>query len=142
MPHAALSPTVLAIGLLALSATCALAQSQPEEQDRAVVHRHAPAQAVFSEAIARRLRVDDGFHVEVWASGLGHPRMIEVGADGTAYVTRRDEGDVIALRDADGDGRADQRSTVATGLQDVNCWWRRRRPSGRRQTGGADLRAA
>src|SRR4051794_21841494 len=44
---------------LALSAVSALAQQQPEEQDRALVHRHAPAQATFSEAIARRLRVDD-----------------------------------------------------------------------------------
>jgi glucose/arabinose dehydrogenase len=93
---------------------------QPQETDQARIARNAPAQAPFSEAIARRLRVPEGFRIDVWASGLGHPRMIEVAEDGTAYVTRRQEGDVLVLRDSDGDGRADQRSTFANNLSDVN----------------------
>ena len=40
--------------------------------------------------------------------------MIAVADDGTVYVTRRDVGDVVMLRDADGDGRADVQQTVAS----------------------------
>jgi len=93
---------------------------QQHETERAIVHRDTPAQAPFSDAIARRLRVPPGFRVDVWASGLGHPRMIEVADDGTVYVTRRDEGDVLALRDSNGDGRADQRSVFAAKLPNVH----------------------
>lgn len=111
--------TPLAIALAALAPLPAMAQ-QPHETDRATVHRDSPAQAQFSEAIARRLRLPPGFRVGVWASGLGHPRMIEVAGDGTVYVTRRDEGDVLALRDSDGDGRADQRGAFASNLPNVH----------------------
>ena len=34
--------------------------------------------------------------------------------DGTVYVSRRDVGDVVMLKDTDGDGRADQRQVVFT----------------------------
>jgi len=66
-----------------------------------------PAKRPFSDALAKSLAVPAGFEVSVFASGLGAPRMLAVGDDGTVYVTRRDSGDVLALRDGDGDGRAD-----------------------------------
>lgn len=59
------------------------------------------------------LRVPAGYRIDAFAEGLGNPRMIAVAADGTVYVTRRKEGDVLMLRDADGDGRAEQRRVVA-----------------------------
>lgn len=108
--------------LAVLAAACAgsvLAQ-QPLESGHAVVRRLSPAQGEFSPAIVNRLAVPPGFRVSLFASGLGKPRMMEVGSDSTVYITRRDKGDVLALRDTDGDGRADRVSTVATGLKDVN----------------------
>jgi glucose/arabinose dehydrogenase len=62
----------------------------------------------FDESMLERLSVPDGFEVNVFASGLGNTRMIAIAPDGTLFVTRRAEGDVIALSDADGDGKADQ----------------------------------
>ena len=47
------------------------------------------------------------------SQNLGKPRMIAVAQDGTVYVTRREPGDCIMLRDTDGDGRADEQKTVA-----------------------------
>lgn len=108
------------MALLGASLPWATSAQQSEETDRAVVHRHALATVPFSEAIARRLAAPPGFRVEVWASGLGHPRMMEADDAGTVYVTRRDVGDVLALRDSDGDGRADQRRVLASGLSDVH----------------------
>lgn len=59
------------------------------------------------------LRTPPGFEVSVFARNLGNPRMLAVADDGTVYVTRRQIGDVLMLRDADGDGTAEQRSVVA-----------------------------
>lgn len=54
-----------------------------------------------------RLKVQDGYKVEVFASDLGNSRFIDVAANGDIYVSREAEGDVIRLRDANKDGRAD-----------------------------------
>jgi len=53
------------------------------------------------------LKAPPGFAVSVFASGLKNIRIIAVAPDGTIYVSRRDQGDVLMLRDADQDGRAD-----------------------------------
>ncbi|TZG25789.1 YbhB/YbcL family Raf kinase inhibitor-like protein [Sphingomonas montanisoli] len=60
-----------------------------------------------------KLKVPVGFAVEMWAEGLGNARLLAVTDDGTVYLTRRAEGDVVMLRDTDGDGKADLRKVVA-----------------------------
>ena len=59
------------------------------------------------------LQVPAGFRVSVFARDLGNPRILAVHEGGDVYVTRRKHGDVMLLRDTDGDGAADQRRTVA-----------------------------
>ncbi len=59
------------------------------------------------------LRVPDGYRISIFAEGLGAPRMLATGDDGSVYVTRRTEGDVIKLTDTNRDGVADTRETVA-----------------------------
>lgn len=53
-----------------------------------------------------KLVAPPGFTVDVFATGLGKPRVLAVAEDGTVYATRRDTGDVIMLRDPDRDGKA------------------------------------
>ena len=62
------------------------------------------------------LVLPDGFCAVVVADNLGHPRLIDVSATGDIYVhdrgTRGDgenmpDSGIVALRDVDGDGRAD-----------------------------------
>ena len=53
------------------------------------------------------LRVPDGYAVTPFAAGLKNPRIIAVAPDGTVYVSRREQGDVVMLRDANNDGLAD-----------------------------------
>ena len=62
---------------------------------------------------ASQLDVPPGFEVQVFAEGLINPRMLAVHDNGTVYVSRRKLGDVLMLRDTDGDGRADERRVVA-----------------------------
>jgi Raf kinase inhibitor-like YbhB/YbcL family protein len=50
-----------------------------------------------------RLSVPAGFVVAPIATGLGNPRMLAVAPDGTIYVTRREQGDVLMMKEV-GDG--------------------------------------
>ena len=55
-----------------------------------------------------QIKAPPGFKVEPFASGLQNARIVAVSEDGTVYVSRRDQGDVLMLKDEDGDGRADR----------------------------------
>lgn len=95
-------------------ATSALAQSHPEERDRLLI-----ASAIFEPTPRAPLPGDtaalsapQGFEVSRFAERLGNLRMLAVAPNGDIYATRRAEGDVIRLRDADGDGRADGEPVV------------------------------
>jgi Raf kinase inhibitor-like YbhB/YbcL family protein len=86
----------------------------PKAADVAVQgYVYEPAAARPDQANARHLRVPVGFQVNVFARDLGGPRMLAVADDGAVYVTRRDEGDLLRVRDADGDGRAEEVQVVA-----------------------------
>ncbi|WP_051341149.1 PQQ-dependent sugar dehydrogenase [Azospirillum halopraeferens] len=61
-------------------------------------------------------QVPDGFRVDVFAEGLGRARQIEVAPNGDVLVTRGGANDIVLLRDSNGDGVADLRSTLATGF--------------------------
>lgn len=60
-----------------------------------------------SDRIAQ-LKVPEGFSVQPFAQGLGNSRIIAVSNQGFVYVSRREEGDVLLLKDEDGNGKADK----------------------------------
>lgn len=66
------------------------------------------------------MQVADGCEVSVWAENLPAARVIEVAPDDTVYLSRPDAGDVVALKDADGDGRAETRRAVITNHRNIH----------------------
>ena len=74
----------------------------------------SPVAVAEDAAQAARLTVPEGFAVSVFARDLVNPRMLAFSPDGVLYATRRSVGDVVMLKDADGDGRADGAETVAS----------------------------
>src|SRR5690606_17891907 len=66
------------------------------------------------EELVGLLTAPDDFRVEVFARDLVNPRMLAVSEAGHLYATRRTVGDVILLKDEDGDGKADGAETVAS----------------------------
>ncbi|MGB3777090.1 MAG: sorbosone dehydrogenase family protein, partial [Tunicatimonas sp.] len=70
-----------------------------------------PAHVKPTDARVQQLTVPQGFTIQKFAEGLGKPRMLVVHDDSTVYVTRR-AGDVLMLRDTNGDGKADVTKTV------------------------------
>lgn len=67
--------------------------------------------AATAPAAPAVLRVPEGFAVSVFASGLPRARLMAVSPEGVLVVARRTE--VVALPDADGDGRAEPRVLFA-----------------------------
>ncbi len=70
--------------------------------------------------MVKLLHVPAGWEVSVAASGLGRPRMMYTGPNGELYVTRRDGGDVLMLKDADGNGTLEELKTVAAEFKGVH----------------------
>jgi len=64
--------------------------------------------------LAGMITVPEGFSVQVVARELGNSRMIAVHPERGVYITRRTNGDVIHLDDADGDGRFEGFTRVAS----------------------------
>lgn len=60
------------------------------------------------------IKAPDGFKVEVFARDLINPRMLAVSQAGILYASRRSVGDVIMLKDEDGDGKSESAVTVAS----------------------------
>jgi glucose/arabinose dehydrogenase len=110
----------LAAGAALVCAPAAFAQEKKRQEARTEGYLVKPAQRQFDDSLVRNLRVPDGFTVQAFATGLGKARMMAVGPDGTAYVTRPEAGDVVALVDRDGDGRSDPPKPVVTGLKEVH----------------------
>ncbi|HEY3222095.1 MAG TPA: PQQ-dependent sugar dehydrogenase [Gemmatimonadales bacterium] len=82
-------------------------------------HRAPPRPAFALEAISitgQTLYVPSGFNVNLFAEGLDGARSLALGPDGAVFVTLSGNGEIVRLVDADGDGTADERSTVLSGL--------------------------
>lgn len=93
----------------------------PEETPTSfTVNTNFPQHEDFNESMLSRLTVPKGFKVSVVATGLGKPRMMAIGAGGSLYITRRDQGDVLLLNDTDGDDRFDEMKTVITKFAGVH----------------------
>lgn len=61
-------------------------------------------------------RVPPGFVASVFAEGFDHARALVVAPDGAVLLAQPRPGVVTRLVDADGDGRADRKSDIVTGL--------------------------
>jgi glucose/arabinose dehydrogenase len=85
------------------------------------------------------LQAPEGFVVTLYAEGLQNPRWMAVAENGDVFLAEPRAGHVLLLRDADGDGLAEQRSVFVEGLDrphglalhagylyvgDVNAVWR------------------
>lgn len=106
--------------LLSISLPASAQQVQQQRVEQLEGYLATPELLEFDESLLQQLTVPAGFRIDVVAKDLGNPRMLAVGPDGTIYVTRRDQGDILALRDSDGDGRADDVQTVASGYPYIN----------------------
>lgn len=107
-----------ALGDIAIEA--APAETADVSPEGGMIGNNRPERRMFSPDLLARLRTPPGFRVGVFASDLGNPRMLAVDVrDGSVYVTLRDQGQVVRLRDTNGDGDASdsgERTTIASAM--------------------------
>lgn len=94
---------------IVLALSTGFAQAQQGDGTNVAIEAHVTKPGLVEATPARvaQLKAPAGFAVTVFAAGLKNARMLAVAPDGTIYVSRRDQGDVVMLRDADQDGKAD-----------------------------------
>lgn len=67
------------------------------------------------------IKLPPGFEIEVWAEDVDNARSLAINADGsTVFVGNRQGKNVYALKDTNGDGKADKKYTLASGLRMPN----------------------
>jgi len=109
-------------GCIALLNISPIYSQQPVQRriERVEGYLATPEPLEFNKSLVQQLRIPAGFLINVFTKDLGNPRNIAIAPDGTVYVTRREEQDVIALRDRNRDGRADEMRMIASNLPFVN----------------------
>jgi glucose/arabinose dehydrogenase len=95
------------------------AQGRPPEMANSPLAPHAPRLTVTppDQLPTDRLRVPQGFRVELWAHGLPGARMMALGGNGTVFVGTRVIGRVYAVTDQGGQRQV---RTIAQGLRQPN----------------------
>lgn len=68
------------------------------------------------DAVLSQIRLPPGFRIHLYADNLPGARSLNLSPAGTLFVGTRGEGRVYALRDTNGDHRADERYVLASGL--------------------------
>ncbi|HBA71623.1 MAG: sorbosone dehydrogenase [Geobacteraceae bacterium GWC2_55_20] len=66
------------------------------------------------------IKLPPGFNISVYASDVPGARSMTIGARGTLFVGSRGEGKVYAVIDRNGDHKADEVVTIASGLKSPN----------------------
>ena len=85
----------------------------PEAADVTIIGHILEPKQVSVDNKLHKIAVPRGFEINVFAKDLVNPRMMAVADDGTIYITRRSVGDVLLLRDTNGDGKSDEQRSVA-----------------------------
>lgn len=79
-----------------------------------------PEHLDFLPEMVNLLKVPEGWSVSIAASGLGKPRMLYHMPNGNLYITRRDTGDVLLLKDSNNDGKFEDVRTVVAEFKGVH----------------------
>ena len=98
---------LLSAALAAAMVTGAQAQQGDGTRASAQVHTVKPEKVAATPERIAALSAPEGCGIGVFAEGLGNPRILAVSPEGRVYVGRREQGDVLMLEEAEGDGRAD-----------------------------------
>ncbi len=110
------SPTLLAVLLLPFSACKeekSASASGPLGQKISITDAKADVQL-------DKLKLPEGFSIDVWAAEVPNARSMAVSESGIVFVGNRQENNVYALVDENGDGKADSKYVLANDLRMPN----------------------
>ncbi len=101
--------SIRALNWISLLLVCQVFISCGESKsDKEVLEESARYEEPESTLPLERLNLPEGFEISVYASGIDDARSMAMGAEGTLFVGTRRANKLYAIRDRDGDYRADQ----------------------------------
>lgn len=107
----------LSLGIISLSASCQgkLPSSQISNGSNKSDISNAKADVKLDQ-----IKLQPGFKIEVWAADVPNARSMAISDNGIVFVGNRQEKNVYALVDENGDGKADTKYILAEGLKMPN----------------------
>src|SRR5258708_1354747 len=109
------SLNLAALVLVSLCLTQSVPQSFSEARDTS-----SPAITGASAGLPlEKIKLPKGFSISVYAE-VDNARSLAISPSGTIFVGNRNEDKVYAIKDTDGDGKADKKWTIASGLNMPN----------------------
>ncbi len=76
-----------------------------------------PPRDQWETLLRERIKLPEGYRLEVFARGLGRPRLMQMTENGDLIVSGYRKGNILLLKaDKNGDGRNDGRQTLREGL--------------------------
>src|SRR4051812_28457045 len=66
------------------------------------------------------IKLPPGFRISIFAKDVDNARSLALGAQGTVFVSNRTSDKVYALVDTDGDGEAETKYTLISGMETPN----------------------
>jgi Raf kinase inhibitor-like YbhB/YbcL family protein len=99
--------TLFLAALFLITSLPAMAQQGDGTRVPITTNVFKPAKVAPTAESIRQLCTLPGFSVSVFAQGLRNARILAVAPNGDVYLSRRDQGDVLLLKDSNNDGIAD-----------------------------------
>ncbi len=109
------TPRVLHLWRAVRPAVAPAPQDIAELIEQAEAPEPAPARPT-ENTTGMPLTLPPGFSISIFARDLGSPRVMAFGPEGALYASITSQGKILALRDRDGDGRAEDVRVVAEKL--------------------------
>ncbi len=76
-----------------------------------------PPRDAWEALLRERIKLPEGYRLEVFARDLGRPRLMQMAENGDLIVSGYREGTILLVKaDGDGDGRSDGQVNLASGL--------------------------
>ena len=110
------SPTLLTVILLSFSAC----KEEKAASDVGPLGQKISIADAKADVQLDKLKLPEGFSIDVWAAEVPNARSMAVSESGIVFVGNRQENNVYALVDENGDGKADSKYVLATDLRMPN----------------------
>jgi glucose/arabinose dehydrogenase len=110
------SPTLLAVILFSFSAC----KEEKAASDTGPLGQKISISNAKADVQLDKLKLPEGFSIDVWAAEVPNARSMAVSESGIVFVGNRQENNVYALVDENGDGKADSKYVLANDLRMPN----------------------
>ena len=107
----------LLLGMVSIQASC---QSKNPNSQIINGNNKLDISTAKAEVQLDRIKLPQGFKIEVWAADVANARSMAISDNGIVFVGNRQEKNVYALVDENGDGKADTKYILAEGLKMPN----------------------